>query len=112
MIYSCPGRISPPAEAGTCCPAAKRLPERFFPAGPIGLSPRGAPLYLSFPVHPNDPSSGLVGRRDKNGLPADPVHVDAGPGFQVVQVDVAVFSNEEDDILLGTDLGRPRGNSG
>lgn len=64
--------------------------------------------YLSFPVDSNDPSSGLVGRRDKNGLPTDSVHVDTGSSLQVIQVDVAIFSNEEDDILFGTDLHKPR----
>lgn len=50
-----------------------------------------------------------MGRCDKDGLPADPVHVDTGSGFQVVQVDVAVFSNEEDYILFGTDLTNQAG---
>lgn len=52
-----------------------------------------------------------MGRRDKNGLPADPVHVDAGAGLQVVQVDIAVFGNEEDYILFGTDLNKPAGDN-
>lgn len=43
---------------------------------------------------------------DENGLPADPVHVDAGSSLQVIQVDVAIFGDEKDDILLGTDLDR------
>lgn len=63
--------------------------------------------YLAFPVHSDDSRSGLMRRRDKNGLPADPVHVDAGPGLQVVQVDVAIFSDEEDYVLFGTDLNKP-----
>lgn len=41
---------------------------------------------------------------DKDGLATDPVHVDAGSSLQVVQVDVAVLGDEEDHILLGTDL--------
>jgi len=45
-----------------------------------------------------------VGGGDEDGLPTDPVHVDAGARLQVVQVDVAVLGDEEDDILLGADL--------
>lgn len=60
--------------------------------------------YLSFPVHSNDTSSWLVGGSDKNGLTADPVHVDTSPSLQVIQVDVAIFGDEKDNILLGTDL--------
>ena len=41
---------------------------------------------------------------DKDGLSADPVHVNARSSFQVVQVDVAVFGDEKDDVLFGTDL--------
>lgn len=60
--------------------------------------------YLSFPVDSNDASSRLVWRSDKNGLPADPVHVDTCSSLQVIQVDVAIFGDEKDYILLGTDL--------
>lgn len=60
--------------------------------------------YLSFPVHSNDPSSGFVWGSDENGLPADPVHVDARPGLQIIQVDVAILCDEKNYILLGTDL--------
>lgn len=45
-----------------------------------------------------------MGCSDKDGLPADPVHVDTSPSLQVIQVDVAIFSDEKDDILLGTNL--------
>lgn len=45
-----------------------------------------------------------MGCGDKDGLAADPVHVDAGSSLQVVQVDVAVLGDEEDHVLLGTDL--------
>lgn len=51
-----------------------------------------------------------MGRRDKNGLPTDSVHVDTGSSLQVIQVDVAIFSNEEDDILFGTDLHKQERN--
>jgi len=60
--------------------------------------------YLSFPVDSNDTSSGLMGCSDKNGLPADPVHVDTSSSLKVIQVDVAIFGDEKDYILLGTDL--------
>lgn len=45
-----------------------------------------------------------MGCGDKNGLSADPVHVDTSSSLQVIQVDVAIFSDEKDNILLGTDL--------
>ena len=45
-----------------------------------------------------------MGGSDKDGLPADPVHVDASTSLQVIQVDVAVFGDEKDDILLWADL--------
>lgn len=41
---------------------------------------------------------------DKNGLPADPVHVDASASFKVIQVDVAIFGDEKDYIMFGADL--------
>lgn len=63
-----------------------------------------AQTYLSFPVDSYDTSGGLMRGGDKNGLPADPVHVDASSCLQVVQVDVAIFGDEEDYILLGADL--------
>lgn len=45
-----------------------------------------------------------MGGSDKNGLPTDSVHVDTSSSLQVVQVDVAIFSDEKDYILLGTYL--------
>ncbi len=41
---------------------------------------------------------------DKNGLSTDPVHVDAGAHLKVIQVDVAVFGDEKDNIMLGAYL--------
>lgn len=41
---------------------------------------------------------------DKNGLSTDPVHVDAGARLKVIQVDVAIFGDEKDDIMLGAYL--------
>lgn len=69
-------------------------------------------LYLSLPVDSDDARGGLMGGSDKNGLPADPVHVDAGSSLQVVQVDVAILGDEEDHILLGTDLESRKEKSG
>lgn len=60
--------------------------------------------HLSFPVDPDDASSRLMGSSDENCLPADPVHVDAGTGLKVIQVDVAIFGDKKDYILFGTDL--------
>ena len=45
-----------------------------------------------------------MGGGHEDGLPADAVHVDAGTGLQVVQVDVAVLGDEEHHVLLGADL--------
>lgn len=64
--------------------------------------------YLSFSVNSNDTSSRLMGCSNKNGLPTYPVHVDTSSSLQVIEVDVAIFSNEKDYILLGTDLDKPR----
>lgn len=41
---------------------------------------------------------------DKNGLSTDPVHVDAGARLKVIQVDVAIFGDEKDNIMLGAYL--------
>lgn len=68
--------------------------------------------YLSFPVHTNDTSSWFMGGSDKNGLPADSVHVDTSSSLQVIQVDVAIFGDEKDYILLGTDLDVQKEKSG
>ena len=42
--------------------------------------------------------------RHKDGLPADPVHVDAGACLQVVQVDVAKLGDEVDHMVFCTRL--------
>ena len=60
--------------------------------------------YLSFPVDSDDAGGGLVWCGYKDGFPADPVHVDAGARLQIVQVDVAIFGDEEDHILFGAYL--------
>lgn len=53
-----------------------------------------------------------MGGSDKNGLPTDPVHVDTSSSLQVIEVDVAIFGDEKDYILLGTDLGVQKEKSG
>ena len=42
--------------------------------------------------------------RDKDGLSADAVHVDARACLEVVQVDVAKLGNQVDHVVLCTDL--------
>lgn len=37
---------------------------------------------------------------DKDGLSTDAVHVDAGSCLQVIKVDVAIFGNEENHVVL------------
>lgn len=41
---------------------------------------------------------------DKDGLPTDAVHVDAGARLQVIQVNVPIFGNKENNIVLGAHL--------
>ena len=60
--------------------------------------------YLSLPVDPDDAGGGLVWCGYKDGFPADPVHVDAGARLQIVQVDVAIFGDEENHVLFGAYL--------
>lgn len=43
-------------------------------------------------------------RSDKDGLPTDAVHVDAGARLQVIQVNVSILGNEENNIVLGAHL--------
>lgn len=45
-----------------------------------------------------------MGSSDKDGLATDAVHVYAGSRFQIIQVDVAIFGNEKNHIMLGADL--------
>lgn len=60
--------------------------------------------YLSLSVDSNNSSCCLVLCSNKNGLSTDPVHVDTGASFQVIQVDVAILCYEEHHIVLVTDL--------
>lgn len=45
-----------------------------------------------------------MGRGDKDGLPTDSVHVDAGARFEVIQMDVAIFCDQENHVVLFTYL--------
>lgn len=65
---------------------------------------QGSDAYLSFPVDADDSWRGLMSRGHKNGLSADSVHVNAGARLEVVQVNVAVFGDQEYNILFGADL--------
>ena len=57
---------------------------------------------LSLPVDPDDAISGLVLRRHEYRVCADPVHVDAGAGLDVVKVDIAVLRDQvHHAVLLG-----------
>lgn len=60
--------------------------------------------YLSFSIDSDDSSCRFVGRGDKNGLSTDSVHVDTGACFKVIQMDVTVFCDQEDHIVLFADL--------
>lgn len=44
--------------------------------------------------------------RDKDGLSTDAVHVNAGACLQVIQMDVAIFGNKENHIVLGAYLSK------
>ena len=56
--------------------------------------------HLSFSIDSYDAAGGLVDGGDKDGVAADPVHVDACTGLQVVQVDISKFGNKVNDIVL------------
>lgn len=61
-------------------------------------------MYLSFPIDSNDSRCSFMGCSHKNGLATYSVHVDAGAGLQVIQMNVTVFSDEKDDIMFGAHL--------
>ena len=60
--------------------------------------------YLAFSVDSNDTTGQLVNSGDKYRLSTDAVHVDAGPGLKVVEMDVAKLCDEIDHIVLGANL--------
>lgn len=43
---------------------------------------------------------------DKDGLSTDAVHIDAGASLQVIEMDVAIFGNEKNHIVLGAYLSK------
>lgn len=45
-----------------------------------------------------------MGSGDKDGLSTDAVHIDASARLQVIQVNVAIFGDKENHILLGAYL--------
>lgn len=45
-----------------------------------------------------------MGRSHKNGFATYSVHVNAGAGLKVIQMNVTVFSDEKDDIMFGAHL--------
>ena len=64
----------------------------------------GAIAYLSLPVDTDNSRGGFVWSGDKDGVAADAVHVDTGPGLYVVEMDVAVLGDQVDHVVLGTNL--------
>ena len=72
-------------------------------------------MYLSFPVDSNDPIGGVTGSCDKDGVTADPVHVDACARLQVKHVDLAKLCDHVDHVIpVGyvCGIGMGRGKSG
>ena len=72
-------------------------------------------MYLSFPIDSNDPTGGVMGSCDKDGVTTYPVHVDACARLQVKHVDVAKLRDHVDHVILAGYLhgiGTGRGKSG
>ena len=61
-------------------------------------------MHLSFPVDTDDTISGFMWRCHKDGVSADPVHVDACASFNVIHVDVAILGHQEDHAMFITGL--------
>ena len=59
---------------------------------------------LSLSVDTNDTTAGIMDSSDKDGLPTDAVHVDAGASLNVIEVHVAKLGDEVDYIILGAHL--------
>ena len=56
--------------------------------------------HLSFPIDSYYTTGGFVDGGDKDGVTADPVHVDTRAGLQVVQVYVSKFGDKINNIIL------------
>lgn len=63
---------------------------------------------LADDVHGNETSGSLTRSRRKDSFATESVHVDAGPGFDVVQMKEAILGNHVDDAVLGADMDRRR----
>ena len=61
---------------------------------------------MSPPVDADDAVAGVMLRRHKDSVGADPVLVDQGPGLNVVQVDVAVLGDQINDVVLLGNLSK------
>ena len=60
--------------------------------------------YLSLPVDANDSTASIMWSSNKDGVSTDSVHVDTCTGLNVVQMNIAIFSDEKDDAMLFTHL--------
>ena len=61
-------------------------------------------MYLSLPVHSDDPCRCLVWGRNENGVATDSVHVDARTCLDVVEMNVAVLCDDVDHVVFGANL--------
>ena len=55
---------------------------------------------LSLSVNSDDAGAGLVGCRDEDRISGNAVHVDAGAGLQVVQMNIPVLGDQVNDVVL------------
>ena len=55
---------------------------------------------LPLPVDTDDAVCWLMLSSDKDGISTDSVHVNAGPGLDIVQVDIAVLSDQVHHAVL------------
>ena len=55
---------------------------------------------LAFLIYTDDTVGRVVVCGDKNSLPRNTVHVDTGTGFEVIEVDEAIFSDKVNDAML------------
>ena len=74
--------------------------------GDDGVVVDGDGKDLALAIDSNDTAGRLVLAGNKHGLAADPVHVDAGAGLEVVEVDEAVLGDKVDDAVALGDLHR------
>ena len=61
---------------------------------------------LTLLVHTDDTMRSPMFSRDEDSLAGNSVHIDARAGFEVIEVDEAVFCDEVDDSVLFRDLHR------